>query len=400
MSKDEKNMKPHQVELPIIGGVLLVYTATVFFQDVQNWNTKAILWFSILITLHAVMYLYRERIFKEKLRLYLLVQGILIYALSWTLKEHFQAAYLGLIPMITAQSIQLLKDRRGAVYAVLFYYTIYCAATIEHMGIYELVHAVPLLILISSAILAYGFMYTRQARAFEKTQSLLVELETAYDKIEEMARESERQKLARDIHDTLSQEMAGILMKLEALEINLEKGKIEQSKEIVKSSLIQNRAALKETREIIRDLRQQQEEEKSLTAALEHEIEILKQDANLQVNLNQSGDMKVSALLHKNIFYIIRESLTNIRKHAKASSVNINGFFDSKQILIRIEDDGIGFDNAHFNRVYGHYGVIGMYERAKAVGGKLEIESQLKYGTCITLWIMIEDLNQKEREIG
>lgn len=63
-----KNVKDRALamEFPVIGGILLVYTATVFFQSAQNWNIKSIVSFSLLITLHAVMYLYREQLFKRK----------------------------------------------------------------------------------------------------------------------------------------------------------------------------------------------------------------------------------------------------------------------------------------------------------------------------------------------
>ena len=193
--KIKKNM--FAMELPIIGGVLMAYTATVFFQNVHNWNVRSIFGFSIVIALHIAMYLLREQIFKGRLFLYFLVQGIIIFTLSIIIKDNYQAAYLGLLPLIMAQSIHLLKDGKKILYAIWYYYTIYICTIIFYQGFGEVLYSISLLILITSAISVYGYFYTKQIRAYEKSQRLLFELEATYDKLEEVTREKERQKLAR-----------------------------------------------------------------------------------------------------------------------------------------------------------------------------------------------------------
>ncbi|MDF2587264.1 MAG: integral rane sensor signal transduction histidine kinase [Anaerocolumna sp.] len=387
----ESNKNHLVIELPIIGGVLLAYTATVFFQSTHNWNVEAISGFSIVIVLHIALYLFRELIFHNKFSIYFIVQGVVIFLLSIIIKENYQAAYLGLIPLIVTQSIHLFKDKRKAIYATIYYYNIYCITVIIYDGLNNLLYSISLLMLITSSILAYGYLYARQVSGNEKTQQLLLELETAYDKLEEMARESERQKLARDIHDTLSQGLVGALIKLEALEINLEKGNIEKSKAITKNSITHVRENLKEAREIIRDLRVHHEEIKDLNIAIEKELELFKRDTKLELVMNRYGSLNVSSVMYKNITYIVREILSNIKKHAKASKIIVNSSLETDNIFIRIEDNGVGFDYLHFYRSYGHYGIIGMKERAKAIQGKLEIESSIKNGTCITLIIPINE---------
>lgn len=385
--ENEKKIKKNMfaMELPIIGGVLMAYTATVFFQNIHNWNIESILGFSIVIALHIAMYLLREPIFKSNLFLYFFVQGILIFTLSLIIKENYQAAYLGLIPLILSQSIQLLKDGKKIFYAVLYYYTIYISTICLYKGFGDLLYSISLLLLITTAISAYGYFYTRQIRAYEKSQRLLFELEATYDKLEETTREKERQKLARDIHDTLSQGLVAVLMKLEVLEINLEKGNIEKSKEITQNATCQVRNNLKEAREIIQDLRLHHEESRDLGSSIQEEIERFKVDFNAEVLINWNGNIEVSPIINKNVSFIVREILTNIKKHAKASRVIINISLEPDKIAIRIEDNGIGFDYFHFNRLYGHYGIIGLKERAKMIQGDLWIESHRKKGTCVTL---------------
>jgi NarL family two-component system sensor histidine kinase YdfH len=382
------------MELPTVGGILLVYTATVFFQNIHIWNLRAIGGFSIMIALHIAMYLFRVQIFKQKLGLYFFVQGIIIFALSCIIKTNYQAAYLGLIPLIIAQSIQLLKDGRKILYAIWYYYAIYIITVILYQGFQDLLYSISLLMLISSANAAYGYLYSRQVRASEKTQRLLFELEAAYDKLEEMTRESERRKLARDLHDTLSQGLVAVLMKLEALEVNLENGNLEKSKTITRNSIDYTRDTLKEAREIIKDLRLQHEDSKDLERAIEHEIELFQKDSSIETVINHNGHLKVTNMIYKNISFIVREILTNVKKHAKASKVIINSSLEAEKIYIRIEDDGIGFDYFHFDRLYGHYGIIGLIERAKAIEGELLIESQKKKGTCITLVVPVKSIIQ------
>lgn len=381
-------------ELPIIAAILMVYTVTVFFQNSYNWNIKSIGGFSIVIALHIGMYFYRIHIFKDGLWAYFITQGIIIFALSAIIKINYQAAYLGLIPLIIAQSIQLLKDARKIIYAITYYYIIYIATIILYKGFHQLLYSISLLMLISTAISAYGYFYMKKVRDHEYTQRLLFELETAYDKLEQITREGERQILARDIHDTLSQGLAGALMKLEALSANLHNESIDKCKIITKALIIQTRETLKESREIIHELRLQNRDLKDLGFTIDKEIEMFKLDCNLEVVINRSGNLEVTDSVNKNISYIVRESLTNIKKHAKASRVNINITLERDKIIIRIEDNGIGFDYLHFNRLYGHYGIIGLKERAKAVGGELQIESNKRIGTCITLIVHAEMLKE------
>ena len=386
-----KNVKDRALamEFPVIGGILLVYTATVFFQSAQNWNIKSIVSFSLLITLHAVMYLYREQLFKEKIGFYLFLQGVIIFSLSIVIKENYQAAYLGLIPMIIAQSIQLCRNVQKTLFSVLYFYLIYCIPIISTDGYTELLHSISLLVLISFSIVVYGYLYSNQVKAFEKTQRLLVEIETANEKIEELARESERQKLARDIHDTLLQGMAGVLLKMEALDIHLENGNVEKSQQIAQKIANQTRDSLKESREIINGLRLHDEIKRDLGLAIDKEIERFRQQTAIDINVNKTGYHYGAVVTEKNIAYIIREILMNINKHAKATKVNIIAVLEVDRIIIRVEDNGVGFDYKHFHRIYGHYGIIGMQERAKVINGQLNIESEKQYGTCITLTVKI-----------
>lgn len=390
-SKREIKKNIFAMEMPIIGGVLMAYTATVFFQSVHNWNIRAIFGFSVVIALHIAMYLLREEIFKSNLFLYFIVQGILIFTLAIVIKENYQAAYLGLIPLIMAQSIHLLKDRKKIFYTIWYYYSIYIATICFYQGFEEFLYSISLLILITSAISVYGYFYSRQIRAYEKSQRLLFELEATYDKLEEVTKEKERQKLARDIHDTLSQGLVGVLMKLEALEINLEDNDMEKSKEITRSAIANVRSNLKEAREIIQDLRLKREENRDLGATINEEIERFKEDSDVELIVNWNGNIKVSPIINKNISFIVREVLSNVRKHAKASRVIINISLEADKIAIRIEDNGIGFDYFHFNKLYGHYGIIGLIERAKIIKGDFQIDSHKKKGTCVALLVPLID---------
>ncbi len=379
--------KHKSIELLIIGSVLFVYVATLFFQNRSNWNAKSIIGFSIIIIIHILNYIFREKIYKKQLAIYFVVQGIIIFILAYIIKTNYQAAYLGLIPLIIAQSLQLFRDKKKSLWVIFFYYMLYGATVIIYDGFNNLLYSIALLFLLSSAMIVYGYLYIRRLKDYEKTQSLLLELEKAYDTLEEMVRENERQKLARDIHDTLSQGLAGIVMKLEALSVSLEHKDYEKSKYISESSIVQGRQTLKEARRIIHDLRDHSDNQEELLTAIEQEVDLFKKDSNIEVDVQQKGSLLVKPIIRKNIVFIIREILNNIKKHAMATNVSINCVVEEDNLYIRVSDNGIGFDIRNINRMYGHYGIKGMQERANIIKGQLIIDSQLKRGTTITLYV-------------
>jgi signal transduction histidine kinase len=91
------------------------------------------------------------------------------------------------------------------------------------------------------------------------------------------------------------------------------------------------------------------------------------------------------------IYRIVQEALNNTIQHAKASSVKITVVFRQNELGVTIEDDGIGFDQESACRaVYSHMGLIGINERSKSIGSRLQVSSQIGHGTRLELWVPLD----------
>jgi signal transduction histidine kinase len=102
---------------------------------------------------------------------------------------------------------------------------------------------------------------------------------------------------------------------------------------------------------------------------------------------------EIPASIKEHAFRAISEGLTNIARHARAQSVNLRIGVEDQMLAVRLKDDGVGFDPDQGGGRGGHYGLIGLRERALLVGGSLEVESQPGEGTALMLRIPLKDGN-------
>lgn len=222
-----------------------------------------------------------------------------------------------------------------------------------------------------------------------QAQTFLRELEMAHKKVEELTLANERQRMARDLHDTLAQGLAGIIMQLEAIDAHLTKGGTKRAHEIVQQSMSQARRALAEARQAIDDLRSQPAVEIDFSESVREEIErfTLATGIPVQLELDLKGTLPILVLEHGQ--HIIRECLTNVAKHAHARHLFIRIVQYEQQLLTVIRDDGKGFNTRMIGKRVGHYGLIGIKERVRLLGGTIEIESTTQKGTTIEIEVPI-----------
>lgn len=237
----------------------------------------------------------------------------------------------------------------------------------------------------------YVELYTRQSRANAKAQQLLDELETTNRQLTEYAAQvedltivSERQRMARELHDTLSQGLAGLILQLEAVDANLASGKTERSRQIIRQAMDSARLTLSEARLAIDDLRQAQ-----LTGCSEDLAKKIAQFTNMtgipcEFHCNLS-DCLTSAVTDA-LVGVVAESLVNITRHADAKHVLVNVEVQDDILTLVIKDDGRGFEPSDVPES-GHYGLIGMRERVNLVKGSIEVLSQPGAGTTIKVRI-------------
>lgn len=201
-------------------------------------------------------------------------------------------------------------------------------------------------------------------------------------RIEAEAALEERQRIAREFHDTLEQELAGVSLRLDALatRISDEKGRglVAASRSLVSRIQV-------ETRDLISDLRDPAETAGDLLAALEPVAARHTGDGDLQVVIEAPAPLPLlPATIVHDLRMIAREAVTNARKHGRATRVAITVTAANDRLLFRIADNGTGFDPAAAlaNR-RGRFGCAGMTERSRKIGATVAWDSAPGRGTVV-----------------
>lgn len=387
-----------EYKIPIIAGIVLVYITTLFVQRPNKLSFRSVLLLTMLIAVHILLYCFFETIFKRRYWIYFLIQGIIIFDCAVIIPMGYQAIFIGLIPILICQSIMVYYETLKIVVVSLFFYGIFCGTIIALNGIKELITYVPMLIIITIAVRVYSAIFLKQVKLRVQTQKILKELELAYERVEELTLINERQRMARDLHDTLSQGLAGIIMQLEAVNANLNNNNTKRAQEIIRKSMEYARATLADSRLVIDDLRLKSNIDVDFKRSIENEIIRFRSTSNISITSNVKIVSEIPQKVLKHILYIVREALNNIKKHAKAENVLVKVIEENNQIKINIIDDGIGFDIKLLDKLFGHYGILGMTERVKAINGEIKIKSKRKSGTSINIIIPIEKGIEGENE--
>ncbi|AGY75111.2 MULTISPECIES: sensor histidine kinase [Clostridium] len=218
------------------------------------------------------------------------------------------------------------------------------------------------------------------------------------------AQESERKRIARDIHDGPAQHMANAVMKVDickmVIEKNLEEGlkELEDLKESVK-------VALKEVRSIIFDLRPMSLDDLGLSQTIDQTANAIFKESNIDVKIKMKPiKMEIEPIIQVAVYRIVQEIFNNIRKHSKAKHANVRMDFGTKYLMLIINDDGVGFNvEETLKRVKtkgASYGLIGILDRVKQLQGEIEIKSSEKVGTTYTVKLPINREVIKDEEQG
>lgn len=211
------------------------------------------------------------------------------------------------------------------------------------------------------------------------------------------AREEERRRVAREIHDGPAQTLANIILRLEIAEklLNIDPQKVEPELVDLKKLV---RLNLQDIRRIIFDLRPMALDEEGMVPAIRRYLNSFQQTYNISCQLNVKGEeRKLKSALNVTLFRLIQEAITNVAKHAQSDQVIISLDFSAEKITACIKDFGQGFDvKAALESPGEHFGLIGIKERVEMFSGQLKINSQLGKGT--TIKFIIPCRLQKEGE--
>jgi signal transduction histidine kinase len=194
---------------------------------------------------------------------------------------------------------------------------------------------------------------------------------------------AERNRMARDLHDTLAQGFTGVIVQLDAAEDAKLRGLLSEADQHLARAATLARESLSEARRSMQALRPQALEENDLCAALDTLFTKMTLGTNLASEFIVRGNpTPLRPMLEMELLHIGQEGLTNVLRHARANHFWVQIEFTPDTICMNLRDDGLGFDPA---RKHAGYGLLGMRERVERMGAKLGIQSAPGAGTAISI---------------
>jgi NarL family two-component system sensor histidine kinase YdfH len=236
----------------------------------------------------------------------------------------------------------------------------------------------------------YLVMYVQQLHAHAQLEQAHQDLQASAAQVQELTLLNERQRMARELHDTLVQDLAGLIRQLDVAHALLSQQRIERAQAILQESSSSARSALVEARCAIGNLRAGTTEAVDLSHQVREEIERLARATGIHYEMALNALAHTPASLHEPVLKTIREGLTNVVRYAQASRVWIEAAIHQNTLTVTIGDDGIGFSPARARQA-GHYGLVGLQERAQLAQGHLEIRSAPGKGTILVLQLPLQE---------
>jgi signal transduction histidine kinase len=224
---------------------------------------------------------------------------------------------------------------------------------------------------------------TRQAGIAANAVCLSADLQRSRERLL-LAREEERRRLARELHDSVSQALYGISLGAHAARTALERD-LQGVAEPLDYILVLAEAALVEMRALIFELRPESLETEGLVSAVTKQAAALQARHDIAVSTELCDEPDLPLATKEDLYRIAQEAMHNTVKHAHASHVDLRLEQNADEVMFEIRDDGVGFDTtASFP---GHLGQHSMRERVANLGGTFEIESTPGVGTRLRIRI-------------
>lgn len=236
------------------------------------------------------------------------------------------------------------------------------------------------------SMVAVGYMVTELMTTQREQRKALTQANLKLGQyaitLEQLGISRERNRLARELHDTLAHTLSGIAVQLEAMKTILEPDQGE-AQTMLDQTLLATRNGLTDTRRALKDLRATQLDDLGLSLALQTMARKVADRAGLQLECEIPDALDgISPAAEQAIYRITQEALENVVRHADARKVFIQLGWFNKQLVMVISDDGRGFDPVVLNDS-DRLGMKGMQERAAMVGGELKVVSQPHQGTTV-----------------
>jgi signal transduction histidine kinase len=199
--------------------------------------------------------------------------------------------------------------------------------------------------------------------------------------------DAERQRLARELHDSVTQSIYSLILLSSGWESMARQGKLEDPVDAFRRLGSVGQQALREMRLLLHQLRPSILEDEGLVKAIQQRLDTVEKRTNIDAQLVTEGNLDhLPEKVEDELYNIAQEALNNTLRHARAQSVRVLIREDEHKVTLCVEDDGVGFDASI---KHSGMGLINIQDRVKAISGKLSIISELGHGTQITVSVDI-----------
>ena len=213
--------------------------------------------------------------------------------------------------------------------------------------------------------------------------SMAVNNARLYDRAQQMAALEERNRLAQELHDSVTQSLYSLTLYAEAAARMLEAGKSKKAADQLRELGDTAREALQEMRLLIFELKPLDLQKAELADAIRSRLDTVESRVGLKADLRVTGEARIGDPLKLELYHVAREALNNVLKHACARRVSVILTLSPDEAALEVNDDGKGFD-PDTGRASGGLGLAGMAERARRVGGELTVQSCPGRGTKVS----------------
>lgn len=264
---------------------------------------------------------------------------------------------------------------------------------------FPLAESIGFVIIYPTAIFLFtGFCYLalQAEEAQNRSEALLADLQQANRKLQayaaqvkELATAGERNRLARELHDSVTQIIFGLTLSAQSARILLDRDPARVAAQLDHLQVLAQNA-LAEMRALILQMHPRSIAEEGLTAGLRRLVTERQSNDGLKVELQIHGERRLPANIEEELFRIAQEALNNIVKHAHTDCAVITlNLEDGNRVLMGFEDAGAGFDLARAGSLPGHLGLTSMAERVQSLGGTLVVDSSPGKGTRIRVELIL-----------
>ncbi|MEL7417876.1 MAG: sensor histidine kinase [Cyanobacteria bacterium J06555_3] len=312
-------------------------------------------------------------------------------ALSLIIFANFQDISLDLLLYLyLAKSLFLVEGKHTIYFSILAgigWVASECIDEIEHLNLirYEppfgyikynlgtiFIFSAGIYIASSVFVIFFGSTIIAEQKSRKRAEALT-------EQVEILAQNLERTRIARDIHDSLGHTLTNLNIQLKVAQ-KLRDSDLDQAFEAIDIAAILSFQCIEDVSHAVQTMRRNNFD---LNRALNNLLEQSRNDYSFQVKYEISLP-SLALLSSHQIYYVVKEGLFNVQKHARASKVSFQGYSTAKQIILKLQDNGVGFDR---QQISSGFGLQGIQERVQALNGELNIDSAPGKGTQILVTI-------------